>query len=281
MTEAPRHDSGVVALNHDARETYDRALRQAREAAFARDEFVGQESFMPASDILRLAEHAGITAHSTVLDVCCGVGGPGLLLARRFGCRYHGIDASAAAVRIARARAGDLDCRFDVHKVPPLPIGRYDIVVLLETLLAFENKDGLLRAAYDALPAGGRFAFTVEVGRSLSAAERNLMPEPDTVWPVPMVELLSQLDSVGFQVTWQEDCSATHAAMARRLYDEFVADADDIVQQIGRTAHDSLLTSHRLWADWLETGRVRKLAVVAAKVPELRPNQPAGPTVVS
>lgn len=281
MTGATPPGSGVVALNHDARETFDRALRNAREAAFARDEFVGQESFMPASEILRLGESADIAPGSTVLDVCCGVGGPGLLLARRFGCAYHGVDASAAAVRIARERTGDLDCHFAVHAVPPLPAGRYDVVVLLETPLAFENKDSIFRAVHEVLPVGGRFAFTAEEGNPLTMAERRLMPEPDTVWPVPMVELLSQLSNVGLRVTWQDDCSAAHAEMARRLHDEFLADANDIVRQIGRQAHDSLLASHRLWGEWLNSGRVRKYAFVAEKVPDAGPNRRADPTVVS
>ena len=257
---------GVVALNYDARETVDRALRAARVAAFAPDEFVGQESFMPASEIVRLAERAHIGPGTSVLDVCCGVGGPGLLLARRLGCAYHGIDASASAVRIARARSGDLDCRFDVHEIPPLPSARYDVVLLLETLLAFADKESLLRAVDAVLPAGGRFAFTVEEGQPLTDAERAVMPEPDTVWPVPLPELLDQLAGIGFSVTSEEDCSPTHAAIAQRLHDAFVAEASDIVRTIGPRAFESLLASHRLWSEWLRSGRMRKFAVVAEKV---------------
>jgi len=267
VTDTGRRDRlGVVALNHDARETFDSALRKARQAAFPPDEFVGQESFMPASDIVRLAERARIGPETCLLDVCCGVGGPGLLLARRFGCDYHGIDASAAAVRIARNRSGDLDCRFAVAEVPPLPPGPYDVVVLLETLLAFPDKESLLRGICDVLPIGGRFAFTLEEGEPLTEAERVLMPEPDTVWPVPLSRLLGQLGAAGLRVTSQEDCSRTHAAMAQRLHDEFVADASGIAWQIGPHALESLLTAHRLWSNWLRSGRVRKFAFVAERV---------------
>ena len=40
-------------------------------------------------------------------------------------------------------------------------------------------------------------------------------------------------------------------------------DAEDIAAQIGRRALDELLAAHRLWIEWLDAGRVRKLALVA------------------
>ena len=53
--------------------------------------------------------------------------------------------------------------------------------------------------------------------------------------------------------------------MADALHDAFAADAPAIAAQIGRRALDELLAAHRLWSDWLQTGRVRKLAFVAEK----------------
>jgi hypothetical protein len=47
----------------------------------------------------------------------------------------------------------------------------------------------------------------------------------------------------------------------------FAADAADIAERIGRRALEELLGAHRLWIDWLRTGRVRKLAFVAEKTP--------------
>ena len=53
--------------------------------------------------------------------------------------------------------------------------------------------------------------------------------------------------------------------MADSLSDAFAADAAEIAAQIGRRALDELLAAHRLWSDWLQEGRVRKLALVAEK----------------
>jgi sarcosine/dimethylglycine N-methyltransferase len=49
------------------------------------------------------------------------------------------------------------------------------------------------------------------------------------------------------------------------LISAFVVDATNIAQQIGQQPLDELLAAHRLWSDWLETGRVRKFAFVAEK----------------
>jgi hypothetical protein len=53
--------------------------------------------------------------------------------------------------------------------------------------------------------------------------------------------------------------------MAETLADAFTADATAIAARIGRRALDELIAAHRLWSEWLETGRVRKLALVAER----------------
>ena len=117
----------------------------AQEAAFGPGEYVEQESFVRASEIRKLAEQAAIGPGVSVLDLCCGVAGPGRFLTRELGCDYLGVDASASAVAIARERARDLPCRFEVAEIPPLPPGTFDVVLLLETMLAFHDKEALLR----------------------------------------------------------------------------------------------------------------------------------------
>lgn len=94
------------------------------------------------------------------------------------------------------------------------PEGAFDVVLLLETLLAFPDQQTLLREVGTALAPGGRFAFTLEEGRP--------------------------------------------------LIDAFVAEQSAIVAELGRGALDDLLAAHRLWSDWMTTGRVRKF-VVAVK----------------
>jgi sarcosine/dimethylglycine N-methyltransferase len=252
-------------VSQEDRAVFDRALYRARVSAYASGEYAGQESFMTAGEIRDLAVQAGIGPGVAVLDLCCGVAGPGRLLTRELGCDYLGIDASASAVAIARERANGLPCRFATAEVPPLPAGSFDVVLLLETMLAFEDKDTLIRAIAAALQPGGRFAFTLEEGPPLTPAEREAMPDADTVWPAPLDEIAESLDRAGLVVTWQADHSRAHLASTRALTDAFGADAEDIAGQIGRQALDDLLAAHRLWIEWLDEGRVRKLALVAER----------------
>jgi SAM-dependent methyltransferase len=253
-------------MQQDDRRPFDLALRAAREAAYLPGAFVEQESFMSAAEIRALALRAGVGPGARVLDLCCGVAGPGRFVTSELGGDYLGVDASAGAIAIARERAGALPCRFAVAHVPPVPRGPFDVVLLLETLLAFEDKDAVARETFQALRPGGRFGFTLEAGAPLSAAERAAMPDADTVWLTPLEEMVAVLGRAGLRVTWLEDHTSTHAATARALAAAYAADGPAIAAQVGRRALDDLLAAHRLWAQWLASGRVRKLAIVAERV---------------
>ena len=256
-------------MRQDERLPFDRALRRAREAAYPPGEFVGQESFMRASEIRSLAVRAGISRGVTVLDLCCGVAGPGRFLTAELGCDYLGVDGSSSALDIARERAAadGLACRFEVAQVPPVPAGPFEVVLLLETMLAFPDKDVLLEAVSSALSPGGRFAFTLEEGRTLNVPEAERMPDADTVWLTPLTSMVESLERVGLRLQWSEDCSRAHLSLVEAMLAALTAEQDAIAVEIGREALDDLLEAHVLWRDWLRSGRVRKVAVVAERVP--------------
>jgi len=252
-------------MKQDERRPFNRALQRARETAYAPGEFVGQESFMSAGEIRVLAARAGISPGVSVLDLCCGVAGPGRLLTAELGCDYRGLDSSSGAIAIARERAGNLPCRFEVAQIPPIPSEPVDVVLLLETMLAFRDKGELLHEVASVLKTGGRFAFTLEEGLPLTAAERESMPDADTVWLTPLAELRTGLETAGLVVRWHDDWSRSHRSGADCLINAFTADATSIAGQIGGTALQELLVAHRLWSGWLRDGRVRKIAIVAEK----------------
>jgi SAM-dependent methyltransferase len=252
-------------MTQDERAPFVQALQRARRSAYAPGEYLEQESFMGAAEIRALAGRAGIAPGVSVLDLCCGVAGPGRFITQEFACTYLGVDFSSSAIEIARERAGDLPCRFEVARIPPIPPGPFDVVLLFETMLAFPDKETLLRDISAALRSGGRFVFTMEEGLPLTEAERERMPDADTVWLTPVQEMLTSLERVGLRVRWQKDCSRSHRAVADSLLTAFAADATAIAGQIGRRPLEELLAAHRLWSDWLREGRVRKFAFVAEK----------------
>jgi SAM-dependent methyltransferase len=234
---------------------FDEALRLAQEATFGPGEYVEQQSFVRASEIRTLAEQAGVGRGVSVLDLCCGVAGPGRFLTRELGCDYLGVDASATAVDFARERAAGLGCRFEVAEIPPLPPGSFDVILLLETMLGFRDKKTLLEEVSNALPVGGRFAFTLEEGTPLTEAEREQMPAADTVWLIPLDEMHELLAGAGLVVRWQEDWSGTHRSVAESLAAAYGSDP----------ALEEQAAAHRLWGEWLATGRARKFALVAER----------------
>jgi SAM-dependent methyltransferase len=220
---------------------------------------------MRAGEVRTLAHRAGVGRGVSVLDLCCGVAGPGRMITAESGCRYLGVDHSTSALARARELASNLPCRFEQARIPPLPDGPFEVVLLLETMLAFPDKDALADEVARVLEPGGRFAFTVEEGRRLTERERAVMPGADTVWPIQLATLTGALREAGLIVTWQLEYSSSHQATAAALLRCYQADSSQIAAQIGTRATADLITSHRLWSDWLSSGRVRKFAMVAEK----------------
>jgi SAM-dependent methyltransferase len=252
-------------VSRDERRSLVQALWRAQQSAFGPGEYVEQESFVRASEVSALAERAAVGPDARVLDLCCGIGGPGRFITRETGCDYTGVDSSAGAVAIAADRARGLPCRFEVAHVPPLPPGAFEVVLLLETMLAFGDKRALLEGVGRALPAGGRFAFTLEEGPPLTEPERERMPGGETVRLTPLDEMRSLLQQAGLTVCWEEEWSESHREVAAALADAYTADSAAIASRIGRRALEDLVAAHRLWADWLATGRARKFALVAER----------------
>ena len=163
----------------------------------------------------------------------------------------------------SRAR-GRSACRFALAQVPSLPAGSFDVVLLLEAMLAFEDKDALARAIATALRPGGRFAFTLEEGSPLTTARaggdarrRHGLAHP--------ARRAGRVPGAGRarRHAGRRTTADAHRATAQALTAAFAADAAAIAAQIGRRALDELLVAHRLWIEWLDRGRVRKLALVA------------------
>jgi len=220
---------------------------------------------MRAGEVRTLAHRARVGPGVSVLDLCCGVAGPGRMITAESGCHYLGVDCSASALATAQELAGNLPCRFEQAHLPPLPDGRFEVVLLLETMLAFPDKDALVGEVERVLEPGGRFAFTVEEGRPLTQQERARMPGADTVWPIELAELTGVLRNAGLTVIWRQEYSSSHHAIATALLGCYRADSPQIAGQIGTQATAELITAHQLWSDWLGSGRVRKFAMVAQK----------------
>jgi ubiquinone/menaquinone biosynthesis C-methylase UbiE len=247
------------------------ALLPAHIQAHREGEYVGQESFMSAREILDLARAAGVDSRTRVLDLCCGSGGPTLHLAWQTGCRIVGVDRSSEAIHLARTSAEhqglDRSATFIVAEAlcPPIDATSFDAVLLYETMLAFEDKERLVRVVRKLLRPGGRFGLTFEEGRPLSSAERRRIPEGEEVWLTLESEFRELLEATGFRIRWVEDHTAAHAEVAWRLAAAFRRDRVSIIEALGPQMSNELVIAHERWAEWLSARRVRKLTVVAQR----------------
>jgi hypothetical protein len=66
-------------------------------------------------------------------------------------------------------------------------------------------------------------------------------------------------------VTWQQQCTDSHHAMATAFLCWCQGDAARVAEQIGERAAVGSIRAHHLWSDWLGRGRVRKDAVLTEK----------------
>jgi SAM-dependent methyltransferase len=246
-------------------------LSDVRAAAYGPGGYVGQDSFMTADQIASLARAAGAKPGARVLDACCGSGGPGLHVARETGCRIVGVDRSREGLRqaLTAARAGGLagSVGFVAADATCLPLAApLDAVLLLETMLAIEDKGRLLAEVGRLLRPGRRFGLTLEDGPPLSEGERRRTPAGDLVWLIGADEFVALGRAVGFRVERLDDHTPTHAAVAGRLAHGLRAHRDAVAAEVGEAVCAEMIAAHEHWAGWLSAGRVRKLAIVLERV---------------
>jgi ubiquinone/menaquinone biosynthesis C-methylase UbiE len=226
---------------------------------------------MTADEILALARAAGVMAGVDVLDLCCGIGGPALHLVKKTRCRIIGVDRSEQAAHLARATAeaegSTSHASFLVADVCRLPLtGQFQSALLLETMLAIEDKARLLGEVRRLLRPGGRFGLTVEEGLPLSSVERRQMPDGDEIWLVTEAEFLPLVTAAGFRVRQVVDHTEAHATVAARLAKALLHDRDPVAVEVGAKQHDEMVAAHWQWAAWLARRRVRKLALVVERI---------------
>src|SRR5918994_1118483 len=143
-----RDGIGVTTLTEEILKDYDQ------------DHFGGLE----AVDLL--AEKAGISDASRVLDVCSGMGGPARYLAHRLGCRVTGLDVTKSrhegAIRLTEmVKLGHLvDFRLGNALDMPFADATFDVVIGQEAFAHVPDKPRLIAECARVVRPGGAIAFT-------------------------------------------------------------------------------------------------------------------------
>ncbi|WP_323769111.1 class I SAM-dependent methyltransferase [Antarctobacter sp.] len=114
----------------------------------------------------KLAQRAGLSAETEVLDVCCGLGGPSRYYAHHVGCHVTGIDLTVSRIEGARRLSemcglGDKVTFLAGNALDmPFPDAGFDVALSQEAFCHIPDKPRLLVEIARVLKPGGRLAFT-------------------------------------------------------------------------------------------------------------------------
>ena len=168
---------------------------------------------------------------ATVADLGCGLGGPGLWLARATGTRLIGVDWSAAAVEIAAERAHHwlpaerVEFRTGSFTDTGLADGVADAVISVDALALAMDPQEALAEVRRVLRPDGTLLFTGAEPRTPDAAA--------TVWEEP-------LRAAGFRLDSRTELPGEGAAWGR-LYGSIRQHQGRLREQMGDRATRTLL----------------------------------------
>lgn len=129
-------------------------------------------SFVTRDELQTVADALASLQVRRVVDLGCGCGGPGLVVARQLGAALDGVDLSAVALQQAATTARQLGWqdRARFHQADAaatgLAGGAWDAVLSFDALQLMPEPESALAEAARLLRPGGRFAFTTWTLRS-------------------------------------------------------------------------------------------------------------------
>ena len=221
-----------------------------------------------------LAEKAGVSAASHVLDVCSALGGPARHLARRFGCRVTGLDGTWHMHQEAIRRTEDealsdrVTYRFGNALDMPFRADSFDIVWGQDAWCYVTDKERLISECSRVLVPGGVLAFTdwMETG-----------PMTDEEWTglhefmaFPYMETLegyaALVRKAGLVATEREDLTPGFAAHIREYLEAVqTVHRAGIISAYGSDMYDAVVRGMSLWRQASAAGKVGRGRVIARK----------------
>ena len=209
------------------------------------DQFLGQFSFTPATQIHLLVEKLHITSQSHVLELASGTGGLSLYLAKLTECRLTGIDISPVAVKIAnkQAMAQGLSQRvnFEVGILPELsyPECSFDVVVSIDSIYGVPDKTAVFHGCYRVVRPSGYLAFYTLYERRKLSAESTMYARARYWFPLQPYSKL--LEEAGFKDILKIDLTKDFIWLAKQWVKAMEENRASLEKELGKKTTKGLL----------------------------------------
>ncbi len=139
-------------------------MRTIRREAYGED--IGQHSWISGDELRSHIKSLTLSNGKGVLDFGCGPGGPATFIAREVDCKVTGVDLSAAALRVATARAQEMGVssrtsfmEADGNQQLPLT-GPFDAIVMFDVILHLRDREAVIKRLSPMLTPGGKLLIT-------------------------------------------------------------------------------------------------------------------------
>ncbi|HEY8767557.1 MAG TPA: methyltransferase domain-containing protein [Dehalococcoidia bacterium] len=257
-------DSSIVAQGYDA--VYEAMPRSPTLLRIWKEKVAGDEypddfshiSFLTLADLRKLGEALSLSKDSAFADLACGMGGPGIWIARETGACLTGVDFSRVGITQAEKRANTLGipAKFSVGSFADtgLDVASMDAAMTVDALQYAPDKTAAIK----------EFARIIRPGGTLAFVAFELHPERSIGLPVIGEDRVSDyrpiLEENGFKVVGYEQTHGWHERLTV-AYGAVIDAEEALKQEMGPLASAAMLSEMRLTLERdLYTGRVFAVA---------------------
>ncbi len=222
-----------------------------------------------------LAEKAGVNMNTGILDVCSALGGPARHLARKYGCKVVGLDATMKMVDEAARRTAKEGLAHLVTFRPgnaldmPFKASSFNVVWGQDAWCYVTDKERLIKEAFRVLEHGGVIAFTdwMQTGNMTNKEWEDL----NNFMAFPYMETLDGYEQLlvdsGFMIMEKEDMSEDFARNCRIYLRNLRNELKNmIIKQYGAEMFKSVNDGLAIWAKAADEGKVGRGRLIGKKI---------------
>ncbi|MEV6592373.1 class I SAM-dependent methyltransferase [Streptomyces acidicola] len=243
------------SFTEQSRSTRQRVWREVYGQDYA--EHAEPYSYVSRAELEQFAEHLQIGPSDTFVDLGCGRGGPGLLVALRTGARLIGLDISAVALADAEQRAekfglaGRAEFRRGGFAATGLADNCVHAVMSVDALTFAPNKQQALTEMARILAPEGRLVFT---SWDYKRTPDNRPPQVQDHRPLlerAGFHVLAYKETIGWKHRWQ---ATSHGMITRR---------DELIEELGEERADATIAELQRQLDNQLPLATRRILVIA------------------